>query len=509
MNGQTFLDHLNNRHNVPAEGPINSFISRRDGHLILDDRINLNDLMARYGAPLEVAYLPLITRQVHQMLAWAEAAQYATGYDGQFYYAYATKANFAEEVVRVALQAGAHYETSASADIIIAHQLWRQGVLPGDRYMFCNGSKDATYCKAMVSLREAGYERMIPIVDDLDELDYLIRNCHAPLQLGVRVRFDIGDVDPDHPGGERFGLTHAEIDTAVQMVAGTPHAIVLYHVMVGSQMEDATVWRIRLSAAVERYAELAARVPSLRFFNFGGGMPTDAYDIGFTFDYDGFLRGIMQTMRSECQARQVAVPHLVGEFGRYTVASHSLYMMEVGAVKSGRGGAPDWLLLNGSLMVSLPDTLIVEGQSFIVLPLDQWHQPVRPVRLAGRYTCDTDDFYPRPGQPPLVLPSGGEGMVVAFFGVGAYQQMLSGRGGAHHCLTPEMRRIVIEADGDNLVVRDVPAQQLNDIMHLLGYPQATLDLPLNRTVESNERVGVRPLRMPVRRTTRVWRRRTA
>lgn len=509
LNGQTFLDHLNQRYAVPAEGPLNSFISRRDGHLMLDERINLNDLMSRYGAPLEIAYLPMITRQVHQMVAWAEQARQATSYEGDFYYAYATKANFAEEVVRVALQAGAHYETSASADIIIAHQLWRQGVLSADRYMFCNGSKDATYRKAMVSLREAGYERMVPIVDDLDELDYLIRHCHAPLQIGVRVRFDMGDVDPDHPGGERFGLTHAEIDTAVQMVSGTQHAIVLYHVMVGSQMEDANVWRIRLSAAVERYAELASRVPSLRFFNFGGGMPTDAYDIGFTFDYDGFLRGIMQAMASECAMRGVATPDLVGEFGRYTVAAHSLYLMEVGSVKSGRGGSPDWLLLNGSLMVSLPDTLIVEGQSFIVLPLDDWHQPVRPVRLAGRYTCDTDDFYPRPGQPPLMLPDGGEGMVLAFFGIGAYQQMLSGRGGAHHCLTPEMRRIIIEADGDDLVVRDVPAQQLNDIMQLLGYQQATLDLQRADEPEPRERVAVRPLRMPIRRPARTWRRRLA
>jgi hypothetical protein len=68
-------------------------------------------------------------------------------------------------------------------------------------------------------------------------------------------------------------------------------------------------------------------------------------------------------------------------------------------------------------MVSLPDTLIVEGQQFIVLPLDNWHQPIRPVRLAGRYTCDTDDFYPRPGQPPLLLPAGGERMVIAFSGL--------------------------------------------------------------------------------------------
>jgi arginine decarboxylase len=61
--------------------------------------------------------------------------------------------------------------------------------------------------------------------------------------------------------------------------------------------------------------------------------------------------------------------------------------------------------------------------------------------------------------------------VLAFFGVGAYQQMISGRGGAHHCLTPEMRRIVIEQDDDALVIREIAPQNLETIMNLLGYPQ--------------------------------------
>ncbi|MCX6016438.1 MAG: arginine decarboxylase, partial [Chloroflexales bacterium] len=440
MNGLTYLEHMHQHHGVTAAGPLNSFISRRDGHLLIDDRIDLNDLVHQYGAPLEVAYLPLITRQIADMHARVAEARNAVGYTGEFYYSYATKANFAEEVVRTALQSGAHYETSSSADIVIAHQLWRQGLLSADRYMFCNGSKDFSYRNAIVALHDAGYDRLIPIVDDLDELAHLISHCRNPLLLGVRARFDIGDVDPDHPGGERFGLTPSEIDSAVAMVNGTPHKIVLYHAMVGSQMEDANLWRIRLGASVDSYAALATRLPDLHFFNFGGGMPTDAYALEFSFDYQGFLQGVMRALQFACAEHGVALPDLVGEFGRYTVASHSVFLMEVGAVKPGRGGAPDWYLLNGSLMVTLPDMLIVEGQQFIVLPLDDWHQPIRPVRLAGRYTCDTDDFYPRTGQPPLLLPIGGERMVIAFFGIGAYQQMLSGRGGAHHCLTPEMRR---------------------------------------------------------------------
>lgn len=506
MNGHTYIEHMRQHYGVSADGSLNGFISRRDGQLFLDDRINLNELIQQYGAPLEVAYLPLITRQIDAMNAMVATAQAATQYAGDFFYAYATKANFAEEVVRTALQSGAHYETSASADIIIAHQLWRQGVLANDRYMFCNGSKDSVYRDAMIALREAGYDRIVPIIDDLAELAYLIRHCKQPLLLGVRARFDIGDVDADHPGGERFGLTAAEIQSAIAMLAGTAHQLVLYHAMVGSQMEDAHAWRVRLGASVDAYAALAARVPSLRFFNFGGGMPTDAYVINFSFDYQGFLQGVMQAMQHACAHNGVAVPHLVGEFGRYTVASHSVYLMEVGAVKAGRGGAPDWYLLNGSLMVSLPDTLIVEGQQFIVLPLEDWHKPVHAVRLAGRYTCDTDDYYPRSGQPPLMLPASGEQTVLAFFGIGAYQQMISGRGGAHHCLTPEMRRVIIEREDDSLVLRETPAQHLNDIMVTLGYHRATIELQRPHGAESSDRASSRVVRMPARRMIRPVRR---
>ena len=109
---------------------LTDFLSRRDERLLLADRIDLSAMVERYGAPLEIAYCPLITEQVERMRAGPPPRAQRAGYDGAFLYAYATKANFAEEVVRTALAAGAHYETSATADVLIAHHLWRQGVLP-------------------------------------------------------------------------------------------------------------------------------------------------------------------------------------------------------------------------------------------------------------------------------------------------------------------------------------------------------------------------------------------
>ena len=508
MSKQTYLDHVQNRYGIGSEGMLTDFLSRRDKRLLLADRIDLSAMVERYGAPLEIAYCPLITDQVERMLGWAAAARKEASYDGAFLYAYATKANFAEEVVRTALAAGAHYETSATADVLIAHHLWRQGVLEESRYMFCNGSKEDGYIDAIVAMRMAGYERIVPILDSLDELDALLTRCQAPLLLGVRERHPADTVDPSHRGGERFGLTQEEIGQVVERIAGTPHQLVIYHAMVGSQIEDLDGWMARLARSTANYCRLRRRVPALRAFNFGGGMPTSAYALDFVFDYQRFLRRLMAELATTCAKFAVPQPDLIGEFGRYTVASHNVYLLEIGSVKHGQAtpGTAEvepWYLLNGSLMVSLPDALIVEGQQFVVLPLDRWEMPAQGVRLGGRRTCDSDDFFPRPSQQPLMLPEDGQGLVVAVFGVGAYQQMISGRGGAHHCLNPEMRRVIIEQDGDALVVREVAPQNLGTVMGLLGYNTEALE-PVTRSLPTQverkpAREMARMLRAPRRR----------
>lgn len=473
---QTYASYMHHRYHRASEGALTDFLSRRNGHLYLGDQVNLNDLARRYGTPLEVVFCPQITRQVERMLAWADAARQRADYPGDFLYAYATKANFGAEVVQTALEAGVHYETSAAADVEIAHYLWRQGILPPDRFIFCNGSKEPNYLAAIRAVRLDGCTNIVPIIDDLEELAAL-RSCPAPLQFGVRERA-AGNRDGRHPGNDRFGLTAAEIATVAEQLRGTPHRLVLYHAMIGSQVEDRAHFLATLRDSVVAYCRLRREVPTLRYFNFGGGMPTSAYTLDFDFDYAAFLTDLMREVRNICTAFDVPMPDLIGEFGRYTVATHSLYLFEVGQVKAGQPGEPDWYLINGSLMVSLPDSLLVDNQQFIVLPLDHWDAPVRPVRLAGRRTCDSDDIYPRPHQEPLLLPAAGAGLVVAVCGIGAYQQMISGRGGAHHCLSPEPQRIVIREEAGQLVTQSIPQQDRAAMMRLLGYQPRRLPTPL-------------------------------
>lgn len=464
---QTYGGYLQESYGIRNDRPLTDFLTRRNAQLYLGDRINLNMMASRYGAPLEIAYYPQITRQINNIHIWASQARRTTGYRGTFLYAYATKANFTAEVVQTALRAGAHYETSAAADVAIAAHLWREGELPDERLLLCNGSKDADYLAQICHLRQQGYKQIIPVLDDLAELTSL-EVCTAPLQLGVRERA-AGNRNAAQPGNDRFGLTVPEIDQIVAQLTHSHHRLILYHAMVGSQIENEAQFLALLDESLVAYCRLRQRVPTLRYLNFGGGLPTSGYRLDFNFDYVGFLRRLMARVQQICAVFGVPEPDLVGEFGRYTVANHSVTLFEVGAVKTTATGQPDWYLLNGSLMVALPDILMVPDQQFLILPLDHWERPIRPVRLAGRATCDSDDVYPHLDQPPLYLPDVGTGLVVAVFGTGAYQKLLSGLGGVHHCLSPEPPQLKIHEINGRLQFRRTPQQSHDVMMRLLGY----------------------------------------
>ena len=564
----TYLDHI--RPHLGAAGQLNDFIELRDGRVVFAGELDLLALVERYGAPLEVSFCPLIARRVREMHAHFAAARARAGYGGGFVYAYATKANFAEEVVRTAVAAGAHYETSSAFDVRIAHQLWRNGVLPPERFIFCNGSKEANYIQAILELRGAGFANVVPILDDLDEFEALSA-CREPLLLGVRERKDAGDMAegmtygydrfgmlpdeleqlaasvaqtphrivlyhamvgsqledrefwtreicesldgfarlralaPDLAEGatygyDRFGMLPEEMETLAKQVTQTPHRLILYHAMVGSQLEDRAFWLDEIRESLAGYARLRAVAPDLNYFNFGGGMPTGAYSLDFAFDYAAAAEELLRTIGGCCDEHSVPHTHLVGEFGRYTVADHGVHIFRVGRIKTGHPGMPPWYLLDGSLMVALPDILIVDDQQFITLPLNHLHAEASPVVLGGRRTCDSDDFYPRAGEPPLILPLVGvedtetrkqrdkefvsgqlplspalpvswssSPLLIAFFGTGAYQAMLSGEGGAHHCLAPEAPKLIVEARDGALVSRLIGEQSWEDVLGELGY----------------------------------------
>ncbi|MCL5998200.1 MAG: hypothetical protein M1546_19435, partial [Chloroflexi bacterium] len=120
----------------------NDFLSSRDGRLYYED-LDLTQLLVgdrqdqglgrTLASPLEIVYLPKVRQKIaHLHQIFADVAG-ELGYAGRFHYAYASKANTAEEVVHAALDAGVHYEMSSPVDTVIAQMMQAAGYLAPDR----------------------------------------------------------------------------------------------------------------------------------------------------------------------------------------------------------------------------------------------------------------------------------------------------------------------------------------------------------------------------------------
>jgi arginine decarboxylase len=460
----------------------NDYLSARDGRLYFED-LDLAQLFIGgrqdqglgriMPSPLELVYLPKIRQKIERMRQIFADVIAETGYGGRFLYAYASKANAAEEVVRTALDAGVHYEMSSTVDVEIARLMIAAGHLPPDQMVICNGFKPggSDYADNIVRLKRE-HDGVIPVIEGLGELPPLA-DSGLFFEIGLRQK----SYGPHHGLDEmdgvnsRFGMSLADIHKAADIIAAAPNlSLKLYHAMVGSQILSKTDFLAWLQPPIEIYAQLRQRHPSLSIFDFGGGIPVPM-TLDFTFDYRGFARRLLTALQAVCGRYDVPVPDVLGELGRYTTSEHGAHLFKVVAVKENRSKLP-WVIIDGSIMTSFPDSWAL-SEHFIVLPLNHLDKPFRRVQLGG-ITCDSDDVYPpKPSHSPLYLPVETENLYVGFFSIGAYQEMLGGVRGSKHCVLPEANELLVDRDSDGgYQFHIIPGQSSDDVLCNLGYVPA-------------------------------------
>ena len=424
-------------------------------------------------SPLEIAFLPNIRAQVTAMERCFQRAIDLVGYTAPFHFAFASKANTAEEIVRSTLAAGAHHEMSSDVDVEIVRRMIRAGLLPEGCMVLANGFKapGSAYARNLVALR-AEHRRLIPILEDTAELG-AFTGRGVDFEFGIRLRRPQGE-DGVADRDSRFGVDAAAVQRLAARIDGTPGSrFVLLHAMFGSAGYNEQEFVEALEPGLDLYARLGHSHPHLRFFDFGGGVPGRT-TLDSSFDYDLFARHLLQRTLAYCAAHGTKPPALIGEFGRYTVSEHAAHLFRVIAVKANGAGLP-WYLVDGSIMTSFPDTWAL-GEHFICLPLNHLDRPFRQVRLGG-ITCDRDDVYPPRGSVvPLFLPvlSAKElqqaPLHLGFFSVGAYQEMLGGVRGSKHCVLPEATELLIDRSSDGNFTCDIlPGHTTEDVLHNLGY----------------------------------------
>lgn len=467
------------REPVPEGHQFNTYLSARRGRLHMED-LDLAQLFVADGgaagpgrvfpSPLEIVFLPIIRRQIAAMTQVFAEVMAEIGYEGQFHYAYASKANAAEEVIRTTLSAGAHHEMSSTVDVDIARHMIERGLLPEDRMIICNGFKPAgmIYAENILRLREV-HEQVIPVLEDLSELEPLVE---SPLSFDVGLRQKSygahQNLEQMESANSRFGMNVQDVWKAAEYIEAAPNlTLKVYHAMVGSQIMDREAFVQWLRPPMELYAQLRQRYPTLTIFDFGGGMPVPM-TLDFDFDYGAFVRLLLTTMQEICRRYEVPVPDVMGEFGRYTTAEHGAHLFKVVSVKDNGSDLP-WYIIDGSIMSSFPDAWAL-SEHFTVLPLTRLNTPFRQVQLGGM-TCDSDDVYPpKKSESPLYLPQETDELYIGFFGIGAYQEMLGGVRGSKHCVLPEAMELIVDREAEGAYQYDILAgQSAVDVLENLGY----------------------------------------
>jgi arginine decarboxylase len=459
----------------------NDFLSSRNGRLFYED-LDLAQLLIggaqdqglghSLGSPLEIVYLPMVRQKVHELNRIFTAVAQDAGYAGRFHYAYASKANTAEEVVRTALQAGAHYEMSSQVDTVIVQMMQQAGHLAPERMVIANGFKPAgsAYAHSLVQLKQT-HANLIPVLEDLTELAPFIESGKS-FDVGLRLKCyghrNHTSKEPVDSGNSRFGLNVEDLSKAADIIAAADNLhFKLFHAMLGSQITSETEFVNALRPTADIYARMRQRHSELSIFDFGGGLPAPM-TLNFHFDYPLFVRLLMKMLSEACGRYDVPVPDILGEMGRYTATEHGAHFFKVLTVKN-NGSALPWYVIDGSIMTAFPDTWAL-GEHFIVLPLNHLDKPFQRVQLGG-LTCDSDDVYPpKSSVSPLYLPVETKDLYLGFFCVGAYQEMLGGVRGSKHCALPEANELLIDRDDNGLYeFKKIPGQTSNDVLRNLGY----------------------------------------
>lgn len=471
----SYIDYLRRHYSLTSE-TISEYLTLKDNKLYCEG-LDLLEITSRWGSPLEVGFTPLVRKQVEKMQGYFEKAISKSSYSGEFVYAYASKAAQYEDLIRTALKAGAHYETSTAMDLQMARLHWKAGNLSNDKMIIVNGFKTAAYVREVLALKREGFSRIVPVIESPQEVAPFAASG-VPLEVGIRLKVDksIAKWKDFSKVSCRFGVALDELEAVCGEIAESGNlTLTMFHAMIDTQCVDRKAWLDSLLMCGRVYCELKQKFPTLRSFNFGGGMPVP-YSLNFSYDYQAFADELVEGLSALCAEYGVEHPDIIGEFGRYTAAAYGFDFYTVDVAKSSHREDTAWYVINGSWIASLPDTWAL-NQSFIILPLNGYDLPATKAWISGM-TCDSDDVYrATEDEGTLVLPDArympeGEKLILGVFMTGAYQDMLSGIGGVHHCLVPEPGELVIEEDQttkEYICTRAVPPQSVEQMASILGY----------------------------------------
>ncbi len=434
--------------------------------------VPLMELIRQYGTPLKISYLPKISRQIQRAKRMFNVAMAKVDYQGEYNYCYCTKSSHFEFVLEECLKNDIHLETSSAFDLNLIEALFEQGLIEKDRYIICNGFKKDIYLENIVNFLNNGWKNIVPVLDNMDELEKIKKLSTEKCKLGIRIAAE------EEPKFEfytsRLGIRYSDIVPFYQEKIATDKRFQLkmLHFFINTGIRDNSYYWNELAKCVNVYCDLKKICPELDSLNIGGGFPIKN-SMNFNYDYEYMAEEIIAQIKSICAQREVEEPHIFSEFGSFTVGESGAVIYEVLAQKQ-QNDRERWYMIDSSFMTTLPDTWAIK-QRFILLPVNNWDREYRRVFLGG-LTCDSQDYYNSEAHAnaiflPKLSRKDEVPQYIGFFHTGAYQESIGGFGGIQHCLQPAPKHIIVDRDKDGEYTTKLfsKEQTYKSMLKILGY----------------------------------------
>ncbi len=448
--------------------PQNEFNLREDR--LFFHGIDLMRLIQDYGTPLKFNYLPQISNNIQRAKGWFREAINNQGYAGKYYYSYCTKSSHFSFILDEVLKNDVHIETSSAFDIDIVNHLVERGKLKEGTFVICNGFKPASYIQGIAKLMNEDFLKVIPVVDNAEEIQNLLVSTDKDISIGIRIAAE------EEPKFEfytsRLGMRYREIVPFYKSVLkDNPRIKVkMLHFFINTGINDTAYYWNELTKCLRIYSDLKKLCPELDSLNIGGGFPIKK-SLAFDFDYAYMVREILQQIKRVCTDSDIPEPNIFTEFGSFTVGESGGALFSILHQKQ-QNDREKWNMIDSSFMTNLPDTWAI-NQRFIMLPINRWNDDYERVLLGG-LTCDSDDYYnSEQHSNAIYLPKFEKNrtLFIGFFNTGAYQETIGGYGGLKHCLIPEPKHILITRDDNEKIVTQLfsEEQTAEDYLRILGY----------------------------------------
>lgn len=443
-----------------------------NGNLFFHD-IPMMDVIAQYGTPLKLTYLPKISSQIQRAKRMFNVAMAKVDYRGSYNYCYCTKSSHFSFVLQEALKNDIYIETSSAFDFNLIDALVDEGVIKNDMHVICNGFKKDIYIENIARKCNEGWKNVIPVLDNMREFDDLDKAIDKPCQIGIRIASE------EEPKFEfytsRLGIRYSDIIPFYKekIAKSKKFTLRMLHFFINTGIQDNAYYWNELSKCVNVYCDLRAINPDLDSLNIGGGFPIKT-SLAKDYDYEYMCEEIISQIKHICDLRGVPEPNIFTEFGSFTVGESGATIFQIIDVKQ-QNDRERWYMIDSSFMTTLPDIWGIDKR-FILLPINKWDDQYQRVFLGG-LTCDSEDYYNAEMHANAIfLPItrgriDNEPLYIGFFHTGAYQESIAGYGGIQHCLIPAPKHIIIDKDenGEYFTKLFSKEQSYKSMLKILGY----------------------------------------